>query len=92
MGTYCGADDKEAEDRQPMMRQSDDVSTTTPLQDHYLRLLERLTYRKGVYQADPGREEWLLKAINTAAYSAFRSCVEQGAEEEARALLTGPLG
>ena len=59
----------------------------TLLQVHYLGQLERLINLKESYQADPGREEWLLKAINKAAYSSFRSCIEHDAEAEANALL-----
>ena len=64
-----------------------DPGTSTLLQNHYVGLLERLLDRKMSYQVDPQREEWLLKAINRAAYSAFRSCVEYGAEAEARDVL-----
>ena len=61
--------------------------TTNLLQTHYLSLLERLINQKSSYQADPGREDWLLKAMSKAVYSAFRSCTEHGAEEEAKVLL-----
>ena len=59
----------------------------SPLQLHYLRLLEHSIEVKNSYQAEPGQEKWLLKAINSAAYSAFSSCCEHGAEREAKALL-----
>ena len=64
---------------------------TTQLRFHYIHLLERLINVRNSYQEDPGREEWLVKAINTASYSAFRSCIEYGAEAEAKALLKGEL-
>ena len=63
------------------------AETLSPLQIHYLGLLEHSINLKNSYQSDPGREEWLLKAINKAAYSAFRSCTENGIEGQARILL-----
>jgi hypothetical protein len=60
----------------------------TLLQSHYLGLLERVIDRKNSYQTDPGREGWILNAINKAAYSAYRSCVEHGVEEAAKAILS----
>ena len=61
--------------------------TLTPLQLYYLRLLEQLLQQRQDYEADPEREEWLLMAINKATYSTFRSCADNGVEEEAKALL-----
>jgi hypothetical protein len=61
--------------------------TLSPLQLYYLRLLERLFHQRETYETDPEREEWLQMAISRAGYSAFRSCVENGVEEEAKALL-----
>ena len=59
----------------------------SPLQLYYLRLTERLFHEREAYESNPDREEWLYMAINKAAYSAFRSCVEHGVEDEAKALL-----
>ena len=81
MSTSRGADNKETLHGE---RDSDGV---TVLQAYYLKDLERLIGIQATYQADPGGEEWLLTAINKAVYSAFRSCSEHGAGEEAKALL-----
>jgi len=89
MGTYRGAGNKETIHQEHSGQGSGNPETITLLQAHYLGLLERLIDLKNSYQADPGREEWLLKAINKATYSAFRSCVEQEVEAEAKALLSG---
>jgi len=87
MGIYCGADDTEAAHQAESSNEYVTPATPSLLQSHYLNLLEQLISLKSTYQADPGREEWLLKAINSSAYSAFRSCIEHGAETEAKALL-----
>lgn len=60
----------------------------TQLQSHYLGSLDRLINLKNSYLADPSCEQWLVKAIDKATYSAFRSCVENGVEHEAKNLLT----
>ena len=66
------------------------AETYSPTQVRYLRLLERLTKLKSSYEGDPDREDWLLDAVNKSAYSAYRSCVQNGVEAEAKALLGGP--
>lgn len=65
-----------------------DSEGPTPIQVYYLDSLERLIQLKNSYHEDPGREEWLIKALNNAAYSAYRSCLKHGAEDEAKALVT----
>ena len=64
-----------------------DLEQYSPLQAYYLDSLDRLMKLKATYLADPGHEEWLIKAIDRAAYASFRSCVEHEATEEAKALL-----
>ena len=88
MDTYCGTGDKgtahEEEHNSPSIAEPQNF---TPLQVHYLGLLESLIDLKNSYQNDPGQEEWLLKSINNAAYSTFRSCIEHGVEANAKTLL-----
>lgn len=67
---------------------SSNPESLTPWQAHYLHRLEHAANLKSSYEAAPGSEEWLLKAINKAIYSAYRSCVEHGAEVDARAVLS----
>lgn len=50
--------------------------TVTPLQYHYMSLLERLTALKNTYQTDPDYEAWMMQAIKKSVYSAFRDCIE----------------
>ena len=88
MGTHSGAGNKKKVHQGDSTRSLGNPETFTPLQIHYLRLLEYRINLKNSYQADPGREEWLLKSINKAAYSAFRSCIDHGVEVEAKALLS----
>ena len=64
-----------------------DLEGPTPIQVYYLDSLERLIKLKKSYEGDPAHEEWLIKAVNNAAYSAYRSCLEHGAEDEAKALV-----
>ena len=87
MGEHGGDGDKGQVHSGPNGPSHGEPATSSLLQNHYVGLLERLTDRKMSYQVDPDREEWLLKAINRAAYSAFRSCIEYGAEAEARDVL-----
>jgi hypothetical protein len=87
MGTYRHAGDNGTAEKEENSRPYGEPKVLTPLQLYYLRQLERLISQRQAYQADPQREEWLLKAINNAAYSAFRSCLELGVEAEAKALL-----
>lgn len=61
--------------------------TVTPLQYHYLSLLERLTALKNTYQTDPDYEAWMMQAIKKSVYSAFRDCLESNMGEAAREIL-----
>ncbi len=65
-----------------------DLEQYSPLQAYYLDSLDRLIKLKATYLDDPGHEEWLIKAIDRAAYASFRSCVELDTTEEAKALLS----
>ena len=87
MGAHYNAGDKGTVPQEQRDQGDGDGATLTPLQVHYLRLLERLINLKNTYQVDPHREEWLLKVINKAAYSCFRSCVEHDVEAQAKGLL-----
>ncbi|HLF05171.1 MAG TPA: hypothetical protein VI855_08145 [Dehalococcoidia bacterium] len=59
----------------------------TPLQEHYLSLLQRLISLKNSYQTDPNFEQWMLRAINKAIYSALRDCIESDIGDMAKQLL-----
>lgn len=61
----------------------------TPLQAHYLDLLQHRVGLRNSYSEDHGREEWMVKAIDKAVYAAYRSSAESGAEAEAKAILAG---
>jgi len=60
----------------------------TPSQSQYLRVLEQRISLKNNYLEDPSHEEWVLKAVNRAAYSAYRDCVDNELEEQAKALVS----
>ena len=77
---------REAENKETLHGEGDSDGLTM-LQAYYLKDLERLIGLQATYQADPAGEEWLLTAINKAVYSAFLTCSEHGAGEEAKALL-----
>ncbi|MSQ06769.1 MAG: hypothetical protein EXR54_01020 [Dehalococcoidia bacterium] len=59
----------------------------TPLQEHYISLLQRLVALKNSYQTDAAFEQWLMGAINKAIYSALRDCIESGIGAMAKELL-----
>ena len=59
----------------------------TPLQFHYLSLLQRLVVVKNSYQTDSDFEPWVMTAINKAIYSALRDCIESNIGEAAKELL-----
>ena len=87
MENYGRTDNMEAANREGDAQIIGDPDTLTPLQSHYLSLLEHRINLKNRYQADPGREDWLMKAVNNATYSAFRSCVEHNVGAEAKTIL-----
>jgi len=60
----------------------------TPLQFHYLSLLQRLIAVKNRYQTDPAFEPWVMNAIKKAIYSSLRDCIEASIGEAAKALLS----
>ena len=60
----------------------------TPLQFHYLSLLQRLVALKNSYQTDPNFEPWIMNAIKKAIYSSLRDCIEANIGEAAKALLS----
>ena len=88
MATQGASGDKKQLDGQEQEWAGDEQSMLTILQAHYLRKLEHQIDLKNLYQSDPDREEWLLKGVNKAAYSAFRDCVDNGLEEQAKELIT----
>ncbi len=59
----------------------------TPLQYHYLSLLQRLISVKNSYQIDPNFEQWQMKAINKAIYAALRDCIEENIGDAAKEML-----
>jgi hypothetical protein len=61
--------------------------TLTPLQFHYLSLLQRLIAVKNSYQTDPNFETWIMAAINKAIYSALRDSIESNIGDAAKELL-----
>lgn len=59
----------------------------TPLQYHYLSLLQRLIAVKNSYQVDPDFEGWKMASINKAIYSSLRDCIEANIGDAAKELL-----
>ncbi len=59
----------------------------TPLQYHYLSLLQRLVTLKNTYQTDSDYEAWMMGALNKAIYSTLRDSIEANVGEEAKELL-----
>ena len=64
----------------------------TPLQYHYLSLLQRLIAIKNSYQTDPSFETWLMNAINQAIYSTLRDCIEANIGDAAKELGMAVVG
>ena len=62
-------------------------SPLTPLQFHYLSLLQRLISLKNDYQTDPSYEKWMMDAINKSIYSSLRDCIEANIGDVAKDLL-----
>jgi hypothetical protein len=59
----------------------------TPLQYHYLSLLQRLVALKDTYQTDADYEAWMMGALNKSVYSTLRDCMEANVGEEAKEML-----
>ena len=59
----------------------------TPLQYHYLSLLQRLVTLKNTYQTDADYEAWMMGALNKAIYSTLRDSIEATVGDEAKELL-----
>ena len=59
----------------------------TPLQYHYLSLLQRLIALKDSYQTDPDAESWLATALNKAVFSTLQDSIEANVGDEAKDLL-----
>ena len=59
----------------------------TPLQYHYLSLLQRLVTLKDTYQTDPAYEAWMMDALNKSVYSTLRDCIEANVGDEAKEML-----
>jgi len=60
----------------------------TPLQYHYLSLLQRLIAVKNNYQTDPEFDAWMMNAINKSIYSTLRDCIEANIGDAAKELLS----
>ena len=61
----------------------------TPLQYHYLSLLQRLVSVKNSYQTDPKFEAWMMAAINKSIYATLRDSIEANVGDAAKELLHG---
>jgi len=59
----------------------------TPLQYHYLSLLQRLVSLKNSYQTGTDYEAWMMGALNKSVYSTLRDCMEANVGDEAKELL-----
>ena len=59
----------------------------TPLQYHYLSLLQRLIAVKNSYQTDSNFEGWVMASINKAVYSTLRDSIEANIGDAAKELL-----
>ena len=59
----------------------------TPLQYHYLGLLQRLIGMKNSYQTDPNFEAWMMASINKSIYCTLRDCIEANIGDAAKELL-----
>ena len=59
----------------------------TPLQHHYLSLLQRLIATKNSYQTNPEFEAWMMEAIKKSIYSALRDSIEANVGEAAKDML-----
>ena len=59
----------------------------TPLQYHYLSLLQRLVSLKNSYQTDADYEAWMMGALNKSVYSTLRDCMEANVGDEAKEML-----
>lgn len=59
----------------------------TPLQHHYLSLMQRLIALKDAYQSDPDYEEWMMAAINKSIFSTLRDSIEANVGDEAKDLI-----
>lgn len=60
----------------------------TPLQYHYLSLLQRLIALKDSYREDPDAEEWLTTAISKAIFSTLQDSIEANVGDEAKDMLS----
>ncbi len=59
----------------------------TPLQYHYLSLMQRLIALKDGYQTDPDYQEWMMSAINKSIFSTLRDSMEANVGDEAKDLI-----
>jgi hypothetical protein len=61
--------------------------TLTPLQYHYLSLLQRLVATKNSYQTDPDFEPWKMEAIKKSIYATLMDCIEANVGETAKEMV-----
>ncbi|MCH2527018.1 MAG: hypothetical protein MK034_04500 [Dehalococcoidia bacterium] len=59
----------------------------SPLQYHYLTLLQRLISTKNSYQTDPQLESWMMDAIKKSVCSSLRDCIEGNVGDVAKDML-----
>ncbi len=62
-------------------------STLTRLQSHFLRRMEWYLDVREQCNLDPNCEDWMILAVESAIYSTYRDCEEQGIGEKAEILL-----
>lgn len=60
----------------------------TPLQYHYLSLLQRLIALKDSYRDDPDAEDWLASAISKAIFSTLQDSIEANVGDDAKDMLS----
>ena len=61
--------------------------TLTPLQYHYLSLLQRWIAIKNSYKIEPDFDAWLMAGSNKAIDSTLRDCIEDNIGDAAKELL-----
>ncbi len=62
-------------------------STLTRLQSHFLSRMEWYLDVREQCNLDPNCEDWMILAVESAIYSTYRDCEEQGIGEKAEILL-----
>ena len=85
--TVRGSEEGKTTRRRTVRAASVGKGELNPLQLHGLGLLERVMAVRKTYEDDPGKDAWLMNAINRAVYAAYLDCVEEGVGDSAKAML-----